>query len=208
MRKLWLIVLVIAITVLAVWLFRQPTAAATPKLAMAPAPVNIAAPAPNKVEPPKLAPPVVPKSVAEAPVAAPAAVEAAPAAEGTQAELNATIDDIASMMQAGDLVGLFEKYASPEDQAKMTPQDKAEMEQGMQQAMADPQAQQMIQGMTRMFQSLKDQTPQMNATGDQATYQMTPTADMLQPGMALPPSQPMTFEKIDGRWYIKGGEGF
>jgi hypothetical protein len=207
-RKLLPIVLVLAIAALAVWLFRKPAVVETPKIATAPALAKVEAPALSKVEAPKLAPPVVPparKPSAEPPTAPVA--DATPAPGGTQAELNATIDDVTSLMQAGDFVGLFEKYAAPEDVAKMSPQDKAEMEQGMQQAMANPQAQQMMQAETRMFQSLKDQTPQMNATGDQATYQMTPTADMLPPGMALPPSEPMTFEKIDGRWYIKNGDG-
>ena len=84
-------------------------------------------------------------------------------------------------------------------QAKMRPEAKA----AMQQQMSSPEAQQMLQGMAQMFQSMKDQTPDINATGDQATYQMTPPAGMLPPGMPTPPPRPMTFVKIDGRWYIK-----
>jgi hypothetical protein len=75
----------------------------------------------------------------------------------------------------------------------------------MEQEMSRPEAQQVMQGLAQMFQSMKDQTPEINATGDQVTYQMTPPASMLPPGMATPPSRPMTFEKIDGRWYIKDG---
>jgi hypothetical protein len=88
----------------------------------------------------------------------------------------------------------------------MTPEALAQM----QQQMASSQGQQMIQMMSSMIQSLKGQTPEMNAAGDQATYQMqmTPPPGMLPPGVNVPQRTiPMTFVKEDGKWYIKSNQG-
>ncbi len=205
-RSLVIILVVAVLTVGAIWYFKKPAGAAlAPKAAEAPKPAapTIAPKSPTaQIEAPKA-------QAAPAPAATPkpATTVAAVAAKGDpQAELNTAIDDITSMLQAGQFMALFEKYATPEDQAKMPPEEKAQMEQEATQMMSQPEGQMMIQMMTAGFLSIKDQTPQMNAAGDQATYQMTVTPP---PGMGPPgggpETEPMTFVKIDGKWYIKDG---
>ncbi len=193
----------------AVWWFLQP---APPP----PDPVKIAA-APKPVEAPKPAPVVAPTKIAAPlapPVAAPKPVASAPvataqpaAATGTQAELNSAIDDISTMMQSGDMLGVMKKYMPPDQLAQIPPEQMAQMEQIMQQQAAVPQLQQMMQGMSQALGDLKNQTPEMNATGDKATYQLTMPAGALPPGVNLPPTQPVTFQKINGQWYIQNGPG-
>jgi len=188
----------------AVWYFTQPAAPAPAPVKTAEAP-KAAAAAPVKPST-QIAPPIAPPVVAPAPkpTAAQPAANPDPAAAKTdpQAELNTAIDDIISLLQSGNMMALFEKYATPEDQAKMPPEEKAQMEQ----MMSQPGAQMMIQMMVSGIQSIKDQTPQMNAAGDEATYQMTmsPPAGMGPAGRA-PQTEPMTFVKVDGKWYIKDG---
>jgi len=190
------------------WFLQSPAPAPEPvKTAAAPKPAEAPKPAPVKsitqVAAP-IAPPVV------APAAKPAvAAQPAPAqpATGVQAELNAAIDDMTTMMQSGDMVGMMKKYMSPERLAQIPPEQLAQMEQVMQQQAQSPQMQQMFQAMSQSFAALKDQTPEMNAAGDQATYQMAIPASILPPGMAAPPPRPVTFQKVDGQWYINGPAG-
>jgi hypothetical protein len=59
----------------------------------------------------------------------------------------------------------------------------------------------MEESMIGGFVSIKSQTPQMNAAGDEATFQFT----MLPPpGMDAPPRvTPMVMVKINSKWYLK-----
>lgn len=191
----------------AVWWFLQPApAAAEPvKTAAAPKPAEAPKPAPL-MAPTKIAAPIAPPVAAPKPVAM-SQPAPAPAANNVQAELNNTIDDMASMMQSGDMVALMKKYMLPEQLAKIPPEQMAQMEQMVKQQAAVPQVQQMLQGMSQAVSALKDQAPEMNAAGDQATYQMSMPASALPPGMTPPPPRPMTFQKVDGQWYIQGGPG-
>ncbi|HTB62068.1 MAG TPA: RNA polymerase sigma factor [Opitutales bacterium] len=162
-------------------------------------------------------PPVASKSV-EAPAVAmlkPAQpVAADPANDRIQAELNAVIDDMASMYESGDWAGMINKYLSPDELAKqnLATQDAAQVSQApqqaakaqaMQQMPSTPQGQQVIQGMVQMMLSMKTQSPELNATGDEATYQVTKPATDLGYGVVLPGGlKTVVFQKIDGRWYI------
>jgi len=202
--------ILITVTILALggavlWWFTQPAAQApsSAKIAAAPATLRPAlsmpASKPAQVEAPKAAP-AVPDPVSASSVTTSDSTKGDP-----QMELGTAIDDMATMLQAGDMPGLLEKYTSPEQMAKVSPEQKAVMAQRIQQQMTDPHVQQMQQSVAQILWSFKSQTPEMNATGDEATYQMTPTADMAPPGEPLPASVPMTFIKIDGRWYLKSG---
>lgn len=137
------------------------------------------------------------------PVTVPQPIVGDPAHNATPAELNAAIDNVATLLQASDFVGVFE-YGPPADLAEIPPEQKAEMEQRIRQAMAIPLMQQMMQGLSQLVQDLKNQTPEINATGDQATYQMTLAPNMLPPGTNVPASMPMVFVKIDGKWHLSG----
>ncbi len=208
LRSLLIVFIVAALTVGAVWYFKQAAAdAPAPKTAEVPKPAPATPAAPKvvstQIEAPKAQP--APKPVETPATAATTAATVAPKGD-PQAELGTAIDDITTMLQAGNFMSLFDKYASPDDKAKMSPEEKAQMEQEMSQMATDPEAQMMLQMMTAGFQSIKDQVPQMNAAGDEATYQMSINlpAGMGPPGGGAQ-TEPMTFQKVDGKWYIKDG---
>ncbi len=72
----------------------------------------------------------------------------------------------------------------------------------------DPAEQEFYQGVTLAWLSLKDQTPKINVTGDEATYQMTmPYLRFVPPGAQVPMMQRiLVLQKIDGKWYFKVGD--
>jgi type IV secretory pathway VirB10-like protein len=185
------------------WLFQTPAAPAPEKVAETP---PVEAPKPPQATPP---PPPAPRVEApaikpvQAPAPAPEPVAAQPASNPNQGDpqlnLDTAIADICTRAQAGDLVGLMEDYISPDDQAKMPPGQFDQMKQMMQTMASSPQGQQMLQQLTQAFQGLQDQTPTYNDAGDRATYTAIP------PGGTTP--QPITFKKVDGRWYADMGAG-
>ena len=201
------VLLVAGVTIGVIWLFNKPAPAAV-KTAQAPAPV-----APPKVAPvhvPQVAAPVAPPAPVtqtSPPLNAPIAADApAPITTDFHSDLNACIDDIATMLQTGNITGLIDNYAPPQLLAQMPPEAKAQMEQYL----SDPRAQQQIQMMAQVFEGLKGVAPTMNDAGDQATYQVAPPtgmAESLPPGTNLPTTIPITFIKKDGRWYINDGPG-
>jgi hypothetical protein len=190
-RKLGLTALVVVLVVGAAWLFR-PVPAPAPKVVEAPKP------APAKVDPPK---PVAKTTQIAAPVLAPVAAKAstAPAPAKTsdpQAELNTAFADIINLLQSGDILTAMHRYLPPDFLAKMPPQQLAMMEQQLPAEMARPEAQQGIQMMITVLQSMQTQTPTMNETGDKATYQVT------DPEGRAPNPEPFSMKKIDGKWYV------
>jgi hypothetical protein len=155
--------------------------------------------------------PVSPATIA-APVTAPATalstplastpISATPTQADPQRELNTAIDDIVSLSQANDQMTLFNDYLSPADKAKMTPAEVDRIKYWADEAKTDSIAQQSLRNTAMMYQSLKGQTPEMNAAGDEATYHATPIL-MHPPDGNEPTTIPITFVKIDGRWYIQ-----
>jgi hypothetical protein len=78
------------------------------------------------------------------------------------------------------------------------------MKQVFAQMISTPKGQAMLQRQVQGLESLKTQTPHLNAAGDKATYQMTQPAVNLPSGENIPEStQAEVFVKIDGRWYIQ-----
>jgi hypothetical protein len=69
------------------------------------------------------------------------------------------------------------------------------IEQVSQQMAQDPRAMQGFQKMAAALRQAQNSPPQMNATGDQATYVLDSSGDK-----ELPPS--MTFTHKDGKWVI------
>ncbi len=200
-RNLLVIVIVAALTAAGVWFLKPAPAPEPAKTAEAPKP---AAPAATIVKP-AVAPQVAAPAASAAPVAeAPAPVQtgASSTANGEAiVELNTAIGDISSLLQAGDMATLIDKYMPPQAKAQMTPEMLAQMQQQMQ----SPQAQQQLQVMAQALQSLQGQTPTFNEAGDRATYQMSPPPGMVPPGANVPQTIPVTFMKVDGRWYAAQG---
>jgi len=199
------VLLVAGVTIGAIWLFNKPAPAAektaqapTLKAALQTAPVHVA-----QVAAPLA--PAVPAS-GESPSASAPDAPAPISSSDPHTDLNACIDDIANMLQSGNITGLVDNYAPPQVLAQMPPEARAQMEEYM----SAPQAQQQIQMMAQVFQGLKGVAPTMNDAGDRATYQITPPAGMaatLPPGANIPETIPITFVKQDGRWYIGDGPG-
>jgi hypothetical protein len=199
------VLIVAGVTVGVIWLFNKPAPAAdktaqassAAKAAPRTAPIHVA-----QVEAPVLPP--VPASGGSPQMNTPDA--AAISSNDPHTDLNAAIDDITTMLQTGNISGLIDNYAPPQVLAQMPPEAKAQMEAYM----SDPQAQQQIQMMAQVFEGMKGTAPTMNDAGDRATYQITPPAAMagtLPAGATLPPTIPITFMKVDGRWYISDGPG-
>jgi len=200
------VILVAGVTIGAIWLFNKP-APAPEKTAQAPV-AQTAAPKAAPAPVPKVAAPVAPVVPASgaSPQLSAADAPAPISSNDPHADLNACIDDIANMLQSGNIMGLVDNYAPPQVLAQMPPEAKAQMEAYL----SDPRAQQQIQMMAQVFQGLKGVAPTMNDAGDRATYQITPPAAMagaLPPGTNMPETIPITFMKQDGRWYISDGPG-
>lgn len=132
--------------------------------------------------------PVTPKASPPTAVAKPG--------QDPQAELNTSLSDMISLVQAGDLLTAFNRYLPPDVIAKMLPEQKSRMEQAFANASADPQAQMAMQMMVTVLQGMQAQTPTMNDAGDRATYQV------YDPSGQDPQSRPFAMKKIDGKWYI------
>lgn len=200
-RNLLVVVLVAALTAAGVWFLKPAPAPEPVKTAAAPKPVEPAPAAPQPTVAPQVAAPAAaPAPAAETP--APAQTGASSTANGDAiVELNTEIGDMSSLLQAGDMSTLIDKYMPPQMKAQMTPEMMAQMQQQMQ----SPQAQQQLQMMAQALQSLQGQTPTFNDAGDRATYQMSPPAGMVPPGANAPQTVPVIFMKVDGHWYPAQG---
>jgi len=201
LRSLLTIVLVAALTLGVVW-YLKPAASEPVKTAAAPKPAP--KPAAPKAAPAQIAAPVV------APAAKPAgtAPAADPGAGEPQKELNTALTDISDLLSAGDLYTAMMRYLPPDMLDKMLAQvpesERANMQQMMQQQMSRPEAQQGIQMMIQVVDSMKTMTPDISAAGDKATYQIS------DPSGQDSKIVPFSFEKVDGKWYVspdmmKGG---
>ena len=146
--------------------------------------------------------PVGPKRIVITP---PAPVQ--PVAGALPAELSKTIMDIASLIQSGDLVTVMRMYMPPEQLADLPPDTLAQLDQIKQQLANLLTLQQKLQSMSQLFAALKDQTPEMSADGGTATFQLTmpDEARRLDPTHAT--TQPVTFQKINGDWYVMDFDG-
>jgi hypothetical protein len=143
---------------------------------------------------------------------------------GTQApvELVTAIDDIASLLQSGNVYSVRVKYGLPDRVARMradlTPDELARTANDMS-ALSDLHTRVSIAG---VYQAIREMEPVMNEAGDEATYEVTVAPYIppyLPPGSKLGPAAlahqaeeqvtPVTltvvFQKIDGKWYLKDG---
>lgn len=187
------------------WYLKRPTA---PEAAPAPAAlspgIKVAAPVMASTPPAGRAAKTPPHYAA---VAATSLQLARHAAENPNAadeyELNAAINEMKSLLQMGDFATLLERYTPPNSLAKLPPELTAQVKDALQ----NPQMQQEMQMLAKAMQSLQGQTPEFNAAGDRATYQISLPPELLPPGVTAAPKVPITFVKIAGHWYAGGDSG-
>ncbi len=190
----------------AVWSFRAPAKSATPEpvanaLATTPKPIVPGIAPPRSAVAAPILPPVV---VAAQSVSAPAA---APAATGElepqpQQDLDACIAQTLKILEAKDIPGLIKTLMPPDEIQKMIASGQAaSVEDIAAQFSQMPDLDERLAQLQQTLESVKDQTPEFNADGTQATY--TPGASS---GVYNSPggsSGTITFIKVDGNWYLR-----
>jgi len=161
----------------------------------------------GKVEAPKSAPAQIAAVVAtpeDQPRHPAQPPDASPVKGNAPAELKAVLDDGADLILAGDTVTFVEKYMPPALLAMVSAQDWADLTQQAERDKVNPRERQFAEEGAQAYRSLESQTPVMNAVGDEATYQMTPLPNPRDPRSAdAPPTDPVTFKKIEGNWYLE-----
>ncbi len=170
----------------------------------APNPVTATkSPAPSLVKPAvvgmPVAPATAPPAVAVVAASSSAASTATAPVADPQAEIDTAVDDIIRLLRSSELLEMYEKYTSPAEKANWGPGLPAEYAREdalLKASPGDPMTESMIGG----FESMKGQTPKMNAAGDEATFVFTMQPP---PGFDGVRITPMTMVKVDGKWYIK-----
>ncbi len=216
-RSLPLLIIVALVSGAIGWFLHTPSALTEATPAPASKPMAASTPAVPATQPPKqvaapvAAPaPVVASARASTPAMPPAAqpatpANAAPAAASsgtTPPELASVITELSTLAASGDLVALYENYMPPQKVAAFTPEQKAFIEDQIRKQTEGPNGAKVIQGQVAIIQSLSTVTPTMNAAGDHATFQVPTPKDIAPAGANLPPTIPINFVKIDGRWYL------
>ncbi len=117
----------------------------------------------------------------------------------SQASLKSAIPDLVRRLRTGDRVDAFKAYTPPNEYDDRRIQQMQGLElQALGVAAEDSAFHQIYQknldDVTRAFTALEDQTPTLNASGDEATYELS------LPGRG---KTPLTFVNISGKWYIK-----
>jgi len=196
-----------------IWWFTQPTTAISEKTAAVSTPASTKVIASTPAQIPVIAQ-VTPPTAKPAPAPQPVAAPAQNATQAAQAELNVVIDDMATMMRSGDVMGMALKYMPPDKRPSAVPPGKEAqamqevMQQQQKQMQADPRMQAIYEAQAEAMESLKGQQPILNASGDEATYQMAMPAITLPNGSSEPArTEPAIFIKIDGKWYTEDRTG-
>jgi len=215
--------LLIAIVALGIWWLMRPSAITAEKTAEAPKPVATEA----KIQPPKF-PPATPGSAeasttSDAPkedVSAelremdtavrlmPPVVQSTayppPTSSNPQADLKTALLDIAHLIRTGgDPEAFLEKYTSPDELGpEKIQQIRADIQRRVDMGAQGPFMQRLFQqtteDMAREYESLENQIPTYNDTGDVATYTYTKNYQYSAPAQIT-----RTFVKINGKWYYK-----
>jgi len=128
-----------------------------------------------------------------------------------QKELGVVIDDLIQKLDAFDTVGIFEKYESPDDLAKFTPEQKQRLEDIMRLQLANPDNEGIVQeelhNMVPYMQEILAQSPELNDAGTEATYYFHTHEEFVRTtnGGYTFPNEPLVFVKVKDQWYIKSG---
>ena len=140
----------------------------------------------------KTTPAEVADAPAEAPIPAPppAPRPARPPALVTdaRAELSTAIPDMIQVLGNQGAVGFMKSLMTPEELAAMPPN-------AMDQIASDPEMAKKTQNLMTLLQTIQTFSPTMDATGERATYTLTPQLAALADGETS-----ITFVKRNGRW--------
>jgi hypothetical protein len=129
-----------------------------------------------------------------------------------QTDLKTAISNLVRLIRDGEWATFRETYDSPNfNRDSNVSLELRESQVGFE--TADPQEKKVMQQgfdvMALSYEALETQTPIFNAAGDEATYQYAPPMYSEDPVTKLSISVqgdtfwPITFIKINGRWYIK-----
>jgi hypothetical protein len=197
--RLFIILVVLLGGVYVLWQFSAPSVEVPAKPADA-APATPKPIAPAVIAPPKqaVAPPVVPPAVV-APASAVAAATPKPFDYQPQPDLKACIDQTIQLLEAKDVPSLVKTLMPPDAIQRMVASGQAASVDdiaAMYSARSDVD-QQMTQ-LQGALETVKGQTPDMNADGTQATYKM----DTPYTGVGSSNGN-IVFVKVEGNWYLR-----
>ncbi len=205
-RKNLLAALTAAVVAIGLWLFYQ-SAMPPPVTSMGPAATARKSPQTSALAAP-VSPPAA-KPGAPSVAVSPDAVAPAPhpdSAADPQAELITAFADIARMYRANDLLQFWQTYTAPEQWAKDGNEQTQRILQVQANTAANPGILGVLQKMDEVFaqgyDALASQTPTYNDAGDEATYTL-----ILDFGVGRKSTEPWTFIKINGKWYLKPVNG-
>ncbi len=141
------------------------------------------------------------ESVARPEITGPApapAVEPTPSAD-PQSSLKTAIPDLVRRLRSGDRVDAYKAYTPPNEfDAQIIQQMQESQLQALAVAAQDPAFRQILQKnqdeVAQAYEALEDQTPTLDATGDEATYEIS------MPGSG---KGPVIFVNVDGKWYLR-----
>jgi len=202
-KRIGLIAVAVALSGLGLWWFMGPPSS-PPSV-----PVQMVNREPEPPSHPATAAPIAPP--APKPVDAPGKGTVAalatplpdPAAD-PQAELKTAFADIACLYRANDLLLFWQTYTTPEQWAKTGTVMTQRILQVQANTAENPGMQAELQKMSEVFaqgyDALTSQTPTFNDAGDEATYSL-----VLDFGGGRVSTEPWTFVKINGKWYLKPG---
>jgi hypothetical protein len=199
-KNFTLIVLIAVIVGVVLWWFTLQPAATPGK--------SVEVPTPVKTDGPKMAAqvaqvelPLAPAVQPEAETAQAAPIAAAPIAADPQADLKTALPDMARLLRHGGMLELEMAYFQPAVLAAMDPQMVQQMQMRVANTPPEPVSP-IYEARAKIYESLANQTPIFNATGDMATYTVVPamfTSDNVNENN-LPTTIMMV--KVNGKWYM------
>lgn len=164
---------------------------------------------PNTVEPPKaivparVAAPVAPPVAASAPARAVAATAAKPAFDLSnpqpQSDIKNCIAQSLALLESRDIVGILKTLMPPDAMQQMIASGRvSSVEDIAAMYRQRPDFEQKLSQMQLMLDSIKDETPDISADGQSATYHVAP-------GVVNPTNDKgdATFIMVNGNWYLK-----
>jgi len=174
------------------WWLVMPTASSSKPAAISLAPLNSPAnPSPTTPASPSAAP-TPPSGVA----ASPAPTANTPAfPDEIRRELPTLIGDMARRLDTGDLAGFIAISATPDQLQIALKQKNLTLEQFAQNAILQPGFPEQMKNTSATLHSIQFAKPDMNPTGDLATYVLSP-----------PPAngpKVLIFKKVNGLWYVQ-----
>ena len=128
-------------------------------------------------------------------------LSAATDAADPRADLKTVLPDFVSLIRKEGWMSAYLSYMAPARLAAIPPDAKDNLLESAARYLLTPAGQQVAAATAQQYEDLEVQTPTLNETGDEATYFIQP----LPPSPAEPAgsARPITFVRIDGKWYLK-----